>query len=890
MNPRPTHILVALLAFLTAVMAAGAAHAASLKIAVTRDNSIILVNGEERLNHGDKRQIRIKGNQHIVALGFDASPLRGRKIARATLVCRKGEESIQGLTISTIQAPWDEMRSNALSSGAGNGEGWSWPGAKFPSVCGGNSGSLLCQAPSRALDGWYRWEVEPDLVHALATGMAYGLALHEWETDYRRNPTIHSREDRENAPYLLVEFAEGNSTPPEPPQDLQLTHSGRRDGMQLKLTSPPHGFGYRVRVNDRELPRWNIPFVRAGETQTVHLRDLGPLSEEFEVKVVAVNRIGHEGPEVSIRGRRPAQTGLPQPKIQTRKTAGAAAPGLTVRPELDRVTRTGALVGGSGAQGTPASGIWDGERIQLAAAAGEVVGFQIGLRGRGRQTVTCRLEDFRVDVLRGVYVSAGNQQVPDPLLPVNGEVVLSPDEETPLWVDVYVPFETRPGEIAGEFSVGDGRRVPIHLKVRPFSLPRKASFLCEMNTYGFPEKVSEFYRLQEIAYDHRVHVNVVHYSHGTAQPGSRQCTMDMRKSDGRRMNEAAYNDIGPGDTTTFWDDFVEVFGPHLSGSHYAGGHRGAIPAPGFYLTFHESWPLHVREFWSGDMDAYEGFKARPEYAATYESLVKDFVRVAEREKWSAAGFQIYFNNKPGDNDPRKNPWTLDEPASFWDYRALNFYRDLTDRGCGKAATVPLKYRIDISRPQFSRGQLSGAHDLWVVSHNAFRQYGRTVLDRVQETGEEVWLYGSTSKPEHSARETQAWALDAYRSGATGVVPWQTVDKSGKALSRGDQLGLFIFDRADSDNRGVAIRHSVRLKAYRRAQQDIEYLELVKRLYGLSLADMQDFMDRHLALDGRIDKRSERDAGTTRHEGLDPAAFSELREAAARLIEMKLKPD
>ncbi len=32
------------------------------------------------------------------------------------------------------------------------------------------------------------------MVHALATGVAYGLAIHEYDADYSRNPTIFSRE------------------------------------------------------------------------------------------------------------------------------------------------------------------------------------------------------------------------------------------------------------------------------------------------------------------------------------------------------------------------------------------------------------------------------------------------------------------------------------------------------------------------------------------------------------------------------------------------------------------------------------------------------------------------------------------------------------------------
>jgi len=110
------------------------------------------------------------------------------------------------------------------------------------------------------------------------------------------------------------------------------------------------------------------------------------------------------------------------------------------------------------------------------------------------------------------------------------------------------------------------------------------------------------------------------------------------------------------------------------------------------------------------------------------------------------------------------------------------------------------------------------------------------------------------------------ATKAYRGGATGVVPWQTVDRSGGALRVADTLGLFIFD-GWKDGEPV-IHHSLRLKAYRRAQQDVEYLEVLRRERGLTFGQVREIVDRHLALPGeRV-----------------PEAFRRLREEVAALIE------
>ena len=463
---------------------------------------------------------------------------------------------------------------------------------------------------------------------------------------------------------------------------------------------------------------------------------------------------------------------------------------------------------------------------------------------------------------------------------------LSLSQATPVVVDVFVPFDLQSRAVTGIVRISDGRSMPVQLKVHDFALSRWASFLCEMNSYGLPPRMSQFYRLQEIAYDHRAHCNILYYGHRSAAPGARKCVLDKildmgSDATGRRMDEKRFNDIKPGAETTYWDDFVEAFGAYLSGEHFRDGHRGAIPAPGFYLMFHESWPLNVRAYFDGNPDAYEAFRSRPEYARTFVGFLTDFVRLAEREGWNETGFQVYLNNKGRLDDLTRSPWILDEPTSYWDYRALAFYDDLVREAKGDSCPILLDYRIDISRPQFDRGQLKGKTDLWVVSTRAAQQYSRLVRDRAERSGFRFWVYGTTNAVEAPNRSTQAWVLEAFRLGACGVVPWQTVDKKGGAMRKANQLGLFIFDRANDGQ--TVIRHSLRLKAYRRAQQDIEYLTLLRDRLRLTSAQMRQFIDHYVQLDGRTRVRYAEDAGTAQYDRLSPEAFRRLRMAAARML-------
>jgi hypothetical protein len=83
----------------------------SVRLPVVQDNSIVMVDGEWSENAGSSGRIRIKGNQHIVAMSFDLSAVQGKTIRKAELVCHASAETISAVSISTIATPWEEMRS-----------------------------------------------------------------------------------------------------------------------------------------------------------------------------------------------------------------------------------------------------------------------------------------------------------------------------------------------------------------------------------------------------------------------------------------------------------------------------------------------------------------------------------------------------------------------------------------------------------------------------------------------------------------------------------------------------------------------------------------------------------------------------------------------------------
>ncbi len=870
--------------------AAGAIAAEPIKLPVTKDNSIVMVDGEWELNAGQQGRIRIKGNQHMVAMAFDTSTIVGQRVRRATLVCVQGEQTISGVTISTIATEWDERRSNGLTAGIDGIDDWGYRGARFPAVCGGNAFTLVHQSKSRILHGKYHWDVPPDMIHAMAIGVAHGLAIHEHDSDTQRNPTIFSREQSGKKPCLIVELDEQADASSEVATELQLV-SADSTSAQLMLTSPMHGFAYEVTVDGMPLGRHNIPLMTHGQRQTIPLRDL-PLSitknQPHEIKVVTLSRTGQRSQPAVLRGVILKSDAVARPSVTLTSPHASPVANLTVIPVADKFDASGKAVGELPEDYRKSNAVFNGQRVRLKAAAGEVVGFQLLLRGALGTSVSVEVQlddaEPRIDLHQAVYVPANGRLIPDPLLPLPKSISLQPDMDRCVVADIYVPFDASPGLWQGKITVSDGRVVPLEIEVLPFALPRQATFFCEMNGYGLPDHVNDYYALQQIAYDHRVHANILHYSHNTAAPGARKSNFDMRLRSGRRMDNKRYDGILPGSKTGYWEDFIDAFGPYIDGSLFDHGHRGPIAAPGFYLTFHESWPLNCRGYFNGNPDAYQAFADQPVYARTYVNILQDFARLAQSKGWKQTGFQVYFNNKGSLNDPAKAPWILDEPSGYWDYRALQFYGELTDRGREVTPSVNINYRIDISRPEYCRGQLVGRDDLWVVSSWAFQHYRRLVTDRMQHDGLTAWVYGSSNHVHETNRNVQAWALDAWQDGATGIVPWQTVNKSGSALKEADQLGLFIFDKTSSGE--TIIRHSLRLKAYRDVQQLIEYLNLLQQQRGWSQEQMRDFVNQYVDLNAKVNKTNEEDAGTSAYSRLSASGLEVLRMATSKLLQEK----
>jgi hypothetical protein len=638
------------------------------------------------------------------------------------------------------------------------------------------------------------------------------------------NRFVHSRESGPaRAPYLTVVLGPDDHTPPLAPADLRSETGALPAGeVWVSWISPrdegPAGtVGFFVRADGRDVPRYLIPLVPIGAGRlTMHLRDIGLApGAEVLLAVRAVDGAGNVGPEASTRVRVSSRVAGPLPGANPEPFSGLTplpklgAADVAVIDELDKMQPDTFAMIPSQPHGYLASNhLWSArtKQVRLHAAKNEFVAFQVLLRGAGpdpKASLAFEGGPIATDFGRYHHVESSLGPLPDPIVPLAASRE-SPHRTQSLHVEVYVPHDASAGDHPGRLTLTDRGQtlaIDVSLRVWNFTLPDSLSFLPEMNCYELPANERGYYRL---AHRHRTVLNRVPYSQrGVVHDG---CAPAW---DGKVLDWSA------------WD---RRFGPYLDGSAFADLPRRGVPIEAFYLPIHENWPTPIDPNYNGDYWADRAFT--PAYRSNLVSASRQFAEHFHAKGWGDTFFEFFLNGKLDFKrsgwSRGSSPWLLDEPANFQDFCALRYFALAFHEGAGQAkGPAKLVFRADISRPQWQRDSLDGLLDVNVVS-GAMRPYHRLVFERKQAEGHVVFEYGGTNAVEGANVQPVGWSLDAWSLGTDGILPWQTVGQSG-SWTKADPLALFYPARGVSNERGPV--PSVRLKAYRRGQQDVEYLTL-----------------------------------------------------------------
>ena len=827
----------------------GVAQDQALRVPVTRDTWFCNVGSEADGNNGGSNRLKLKSLQEMSVIDIDPEPLRRRVVQSAELHVRIGAEpKLLRVTVGSFGSEWFEGTATGYAPQIGSSTHnhqrhpdtlWAGPGSDLCSVILGQAGTVWGTNDASPPDslGWQRVAVAPEVLAARVAGVSHGLFLYddtgsEWSRDGETftpkpmpNRFLQSREaGSASAPYLTVVLGPTDDQPPAAPDGLNSDPADLPSGetrvswLTPRDVGPAGTVGFFAQLNGRDVPRYLLPKAgQTGERVTAHLRDLAlPGGVPVSFKVWAVDGAGNLGPAatalIHVSNRVPAPLPGTDPKpFESRAPLPLLGQSrIAVVDELDKVqASTDTIIPKQPPGYLSGNHLWDAHsrRVRLHAARNEFVGFQIVVQGDAVVQPTLTFDtraasDIRIEFGRYQTVPTSKGPLPDPIVPLDRQ-------GGNLLVEVYIPHEIPAGTFPGKLTLKAGQdslEIDLTLTVWDFTLPDFLSFLPEMNCYGLPSNEREFYRL---AHQHRTVLNRLPYQHrGVVEPG---CSPVW---DGTSLDWTA------------WD---RRFGPYLDGTAFADLPRKGVPLECFYLPLHENWPVPMEGNYNGDYWADKAFPA--EYRRDFVNVSHLFANHFNERAWNDTFFQFLLNGKTnfkaGGWSRGTSPWLLDEPAHFQDFWALRYFGSAFQEGVRQAqGRAKLVFRADISRPQWQRESLDGLLDYNVVG-SAVRQYPRLVAERQAADGSMVLEYGSTNDIDQANLQPVGWCVDTWSRGLDGVIPWQTVGNDN-SWKQADPLSLFYPDTNGTYGGPVP---SIRLKAYRRGQQDVEYLTLYAQTSG-----------------------------------------------------------
>lgn len=569
--------------------------------------------------------------------------------------------------------------------------------------------------------------------------------------------------------------------------------------------------------------------------------------------------------------------------------------------------------------------VWTGN-VKLTGARNEFVAFQVAIESQTpAKQIAVTVDDplFAACKLPPVFQKAGAVRIyrewmvpddkdtsdarpwyPDALIPLNNTFDLPAADNgvprqrvQPVFVDVYIPHDAPAGVHRGSIAVRAGgqllRKIGVQVEVLPLTLPDELNFLVDLNAYGgvnggydIRRGTPEYHKLLQayhrVAHLNRANLDVLGYSHsGTVEPDQ----APPLEGEGAETRVAS------------WKDWDAHFGPLVSGSAFADLPRASVPVPIIYLALFENWPGDLRKMYKWNIAeragneaeyrkliARHGLESGPieegfprEYQDRFSAVARQFAEHFRERHWTKTKYQIFFNDKYYYKDPTRGSgngvswWLMDEPNHRDDYRALSFFGWLGKRWLKDYPDVPMVFRADISYVDFIRDQIAGQLDIDCTSQH-FWTKNRYLMDNRDRFGRTYWNYASTNHPRDTNVAMRAWCWRTWVGGADGIVPWNTV-RGAEAWDRAEPLTVFYVGKKFGVDEPF---DCLRLKAFRRGQQDAEYMAMLARKKGWDRDAVARAIAGSLDLSEQTGRQPEEDAGSIRFDRLDDAQLDQLR--------------
>ena len=668
---------------------------------------------------------------------------------------------------------------------------------------------------------------------------------------------------------------------------------------------------YDVTVDGKSVPAWMLYApLAAGESQILRLSEFEP-GKKVSVGICAVDEAGNRGPVAKVNAT--VCDTLKIPAAQPRYAAGVGGPlenasvAVWAYPDLQQVNP---VTGNRLEDGTYAlkktgdyrsgNNVWDGKShsVSLNAWRDEWVAFQVAVENKtAAQLKDIKVtwsgsSDLKVDLYREWYVKVKDNFHPDPLLPLpalNNSISI-PDAHNAIedqkvqsvYVDILVDKNAAVKMHTGKITIEAPGQKPLTMKVdvnvHKTNMPRTIDFVVEFNHYSTWNKdfkgvqvnskeandafIKANNAITALAHQNRCTFNGVPYSH--------------RASIYRPV--PAITGTGSSAKVTDWSKFDKCYEGIFSGSIVKNNHRSEQPITHQTLTFYERWPadFHQPGMFDHNLKTNPSLEPRftDKFKQTVEAIGAEYVKHFKAKGWNKVQLQLFLNNKS--QYRRKNDgcyWLLDEPRYHSGYMALDELGVIFRDAFKNKGDIPVVYRADVSRPQYAETILDDTLDLNVVGglaehehvarRNSDRYNGGTFHDKQQI----IWTYGGVTALTTSFNGfANARIMDHFK-GSNGHLPWlNTLSTKAWRSQPGGRSGAdyAIFYNGEYDKlpvKGHKVFPSMRLKAYRRGQQDAEILALVEKEKNIS-RDQIRYAIRPLAnFEGKTIRTFREDAGT-----------------------------
>ncbi|MCK5529559.1 MAG: hypothetical protein KAI74_07730, partial [Kiritimatiellae bacterium] len=714
---------------------------------------------------------------------------------------------------------------------------------------------------------------------------------------------------------------------------LEITCGGNDDTKGLAL-------GYDVKLKEggrlssanwkqgKDLPRYRIPRPKAaGEKIRVWVKDLKP-GKVYSFGIVAYDEAGNRSKLTvakSAKAAGPTKAPSLEEKELVVKKGSPLAVGASLKVwALDELTEvepvSGKVLGGKGyveSDDRNGNHVWNGKdkKVELFGVKGETVSFRLVLENAGASPLkglklnpakfvagSSSIAGDKVDLRRDWYfkvkgdwtvsiipeLDGKNNGLLD--IPMADQGIAGQKLQTVL-VEINVPADAVAKLYEGAIAIsgaGIEGKLPVSLNVYDVVMPKELGFLIELNAYGEGGKKKKFQAIHRLAHEFRLGYNICPYGH-SGKPSVKYIPKVVGKGATARIED--------------WSTWDEWMGPALDGSLFKDLPRGAVPIPHQYLPFYENYPTTMADgYRDGALqpDAYEkatgktwnkhewvpwvverdgdhvdGFNA--DWKAGAKKIASDYRKHFEDKGWTKTEFQIFCNNKNFKGNPAVSLWILDEPNFGRDFRVLDYLYSSFKKPF-EGSKLNITQRGDVSRPQWQGDRMDESCDYYVVSSAIYSEQD-LVQKRMMEKDNKYWFYGGSPGPEVDMAQLEALYLKNWGMGAVGGLAYWT-SFSGDPWDDAKPLGCVAKHRNGYSAQAMP---TDRIAAQRRAQQDMELLDLLSAKDGWSQKRVARALASAVNLTSKTVATNADDPGSTSFKEISAADLAKIRLAVVKLL-------